>query len=569
MGGLKQWLAGLLAGVTSFFSPVATLEVAEAGQDYLTYPPLHESIPEDGASADWFISMAQKPMDANGAYYDRFFDPHDDSPQLATFTWYGTPGTGENALDSCTPVIRIIKFPKKDWENDVLNVLYTERTTFSQNICLTSGSGSANFEYIEFTYDKTSDSWKYLSSSYESDTVKTVRLHCAYIIGGNPLGGTMDEQYTGHYLITSDIFNLNYSVYNGTQTSLVKNPLYGFWLGYEGSGTPTPPDPPGKYDPDKNLNKDTDGDGEPDINIDTDDDGKADLNIDLDGDDIPDINIDTNGDKCPDLNIDNVGDRKPHVNVDTNGDGNPDLNIDTDNDGKPDLNIDTNGDNTADLNIDNVGDGKPHVNVDTNGDGKPDINIDTDGNGSPDLNIDTDGDNRPDINVDTNGDNKADINIDTDGDQKPDLNIDTNGDNKADVNIDTDGDQKPDVNIDTNGDYKPDINIDDDGDLIPDRDIDTDGDGKADHKVSHSDIGDGSEFKPDDSYKPDYDDWHLFNPFDYQDTYQNPFEDDEPYDPLAGWESPQGIPGYEKPEIPPYRHCWEPFVKPTFDANQN
>lgn len=548
MGGLKQWLAGLLAGVTSFFSPVATLEAGETGQDYLAYPPLHDSIPEDGASAEWFVSMVQKPMDANGVYYDRFFDPHDDSPQLSTFTWYGTPGTGENAFESCTPVIRVIKFNKKEWESDELQVLYTERTTFSQNVCLTSGGGSAHFEYIEFTYDKSSDSWKYLNSSYESDTVKTVRLHCAYIIGGNPLSGTMEEQYTGHYLITSDLFELIYSVYNGTQTALVKNPLYGFWLGYEGSGTPTPPDPPNPpedYDPDKNLNKDTNGDGQPDINIDTDNDGRADLNIDLDGDDVPDINIDTNGDKRPDLNIDNVGDRKPHVNVDTNGDGKPDLNIDTDNDGRPDLNIDTNGDNKADLNIDNIGDGKPHVNVDTNGDGKPDINIDTDGNGSPDINIDTDGDNRPDINIDTNGDNKADINIDTDGDQRPD------------------------VNIDTDGDYKPDLNIDDDGDLIPDRDIDTDGDGKPDHKVSHSDIGDGSEFRPDDSYKPNYEDWHLFDPFDYTNTYQDPFADDEPYDPLEGWEGPQGIPGYEKPEIAPYRHCWEPFLKPTFDANQH
>ena len=545
MGGLKQWLAGLLAGVTSFFSPVATLEAGETGQDYLAYPPLHDSIPEDGASAEWFVSMVQKPMDANGVYYDRFFDPHDDSPQLSTFTWYGTPGTGENAFESCTPVIRVIKFNKKEWESDELQVLYTERTTFSQNVCLTSGGGSAHFEYIEFAYNKSSSSWNYLSSSYESDTVKTVRLHCAYIIGGNPLGGTMEEQYTNHHLLTSDSFDLYYSVYNGTKTALVKNPLYGFWLGYEGSGTPTPPDPPEKYDPDKNLNKDTNGDGQPDINIDTDNDGRADLNIDLDGDDVPDINIDTNGDKRPDLNIDNVGDRKPHVNVDTNGDGKPDLNIDTDNDGRPDLNIDTNGDNKADLNIDNIGDGKPHVNVDTNGDGKPDINIDTDGNGSPDINIDTDGDNRPDINIDTNGDNKADINIDTDGDQKPD------------------------VNVDTDGDYKPDINIDDDGDLIPDRDIDTDGDGKPDHKVSQSDIGDGSEFRPDDSYKPEYDDWHLFDPFDYTDTYQDPFADDEPYDPLEGWEGPQGIPGYEKPEIAPYRHCWEPFLKPTFDANQH
>ena len=521
MGGLKQWLAGLLAGVTSFFSPAATLEEAgEPGQDYLAYPPLHESIPEDGATAEWFISSVIKPSDANGAYYDKFFDARDDSPQLATFTWYGTPGTGENAFESCTPVVRVIKFPKKDWANDVLNVLYTERTTFSQNVCLTSGSGSANFEYIEFTYDKASDSWKYLSSSYESDTVKTVRLHCAYIIGGNPLSGTMEQQYTGHHLITSDLYNLDYSVYNGTQTALVKNPLYGFWLGYEGSGTPTPPDPPQPpedYDPDKHLNKDTNGDGQPDVNIDTNNDGKADLNIDLDGDDIPDINIDTNGDRKPDLNVDTNGDRNPNLNIDTNGDNRPDLNVDTNGDNKPDLNIDTNGDN------------------------RPDLNIDTTGDGNPDLNIDTNGDNKPDLNIDTNGDNK------------PDLNIDTNDDNKPDVNIDTTGDGKPNLNVDTDGDGKPDI------------DIDTDGDGKPDHKVSHSDIGDGSEFRPDDSYKPNYEDWHLFNPFDYTDTYKDPFADDEPYDPLAGWEVADKLPGYETPSTPWGGHCWEPFVKPVQD----
>ncbi len=550
MGGLKQWLAGLLAGVTSFFSPVATLETGETGQDYLTYPPLHESIPEDGASGEWIVSTLQKPQDANAVYYEEFFDPHDESPQLATFVWYGTPGTGENALSSCTPVIRVIKFDQKDWEHDVLNILYTERTTFSQNVCLASGSGNVDFEYIEFAYNKASNSWTYLKSSYESSAEKTVRLHCAYIIGSNPLAGTSEEQYTGHNLIVSSNYNLPYAVYNGSMAALVKTPLYGFWLGYEG-GTPIPPDPPDppdppeKYDPDKDLNKDTDGNGEPDLNIDTDNDGKADLNIDLDGDGKADINIDTNGDRVPDLNIDNVGDRKPHINVDTNGDYRPDINIDT------------------------TGDGRPNLNIDTDGDNRPDINIDTDGDGKADLNIDNVGDGKPHINVDTNGDGKPDINIDTDGDGKADLNIDNVGDGKPHINVDTNGDGKPDINIDTDGDDKADMNIDTDGDNEPDTDIDTDGDGIPDHKVSHSDIGDGSEFVPDDSYKPNYDDWHLFNPFDYTDTFKDPFADDEPYDPLEGWGAPQGIPGYEKPEIPPYRHCWEPFVKPTFDANHN
>jgi len=592
VGKITQWLAGVLAGITAAFSPgagAAPAVLAET-QDYLAYPPLPEYLTEE--TADDLIYYIQRPEDdpRKAAYFDEFFHTDAEIVQMETFSWYGTPGTGDNPLASCTPVLRVINFNKKDWEYDALNVLYTERTTFSQNVCLTSASGNLFFDYIEFTYNEKSGKWVYLKSSYESDAYKAKQLFCAYVVDSNPLGGPVNEWYTGHSLITSKYYDLYYAVYNGSKTGFVKDPLYGFWFGYEGSGTVTPPDPPDPPNPpDDNLNKDLDGDGIPDLNIDTNDDGKADINIDTNNDDIADLNIDTNGDRKPDINIDTNGDNKPDINIDTTGNGKPDINIDTNDDNKPDINIDTNGDkkpdinidtnndNRPDLNIDTNGDNKPDINIDTNNDNKPDINIDTDNNNKPDINIDTNGDenpdlnidtnndNKPDINIDTNNDNKPDINIDTNNDNKPDINIDTNNDNKPDINIDTNDDKKPDINIDTNDDKKPDLNIDTDGDNIPDRDIDTDGDGKPDHKVSHSDIGDGSEFIPDDSYEPHYEDWHLFDPFDYTDTYKDPFSDDEPYDPLEGWEPPKGLPGIETPDVPPYRHCWEPFVKPVQD----
>ena len=89
------------------------------------------------------------------------------------------------------------------------------------------------------------------------------------------------------------------------------------------------------------------------------------------------------------------------MNKDTDGDGKPDIDIDTDGNGKPDINIDTNKDGKPDLNIDTDGDGKPDINIDTDGDGIPDLNVDIDGDGKPDTNIDTDGDGKPDENVKT------------------------------------------------------------------------------------------------------------------------------------------------------------------------
>lgn len=87
------------------------------------------------------------------------------------------------------------------------------------------------------------------------------------------------------------------------------------------------------------------------------------------------------------------------INKDTDGDGNPDINIDIDGDNKPDINIDIDKDGKPDINVDIDGDGKPDVNIDTDGDGKPDLNIDVDGDGKPDYNIDTNGDGKPDTNL--------------------------------------------------------------------------------------------------------------------------------------------------------------------------
>lgn len=238
----------------------------------------------------------------------------------------------------------------------------------------------------------------------------------------------------------------------------------------------------------------------------------------------------------------------------------PDINIDTDGDGKPDLNVDTDGD------------GKPDINIDTNGDRKPDLNIDTDGDGKPDLNVDTNGDGKPDINIDTNGDGKSDINIDTNGDGKPDINIDTNGDKKPDVNIDTNGDKKPDLNIDADGDGKPDLDIDADGDGKPDTNVDTDGDGWPDHNLKPggtaggpSGGGGGSSGSWEIPPKDDngiYDDWHVFDPFDYDFT---PADSDYSYDPMAGIDiSDVRIPDYF-PMQPEIGSVWIPKIALGWD----
>ncbi|MCI8469039.1 MAG: hypothetical protein HFJ75_06080 [Eggerthellaceae bacterium] len=199
------------------------------------------------------------------------------------------------------------------------------------------------------------------------------------------------------------------------------------------------PDP---TDPDKKklLNEDTDGDGKPDLNIvDENLDGKSDP-IDPANPPLPNVNVvvpdpdrpgekkilnrDTNGDGIPDIDI-----------VDKDGDGRPDP-IDPANPPRPNVNVDTDGDDQPDLFIDVDGDYRPDVNIDTDGDGRPDINIDVDGDGHPDINVDTDG--YTEWKPSTEGGN-------ADGIWKPYLNIDVN-DGKGPVHtdntpaVDADGD---------------------------------------------------------------------------------------------------------------------------------
>lgn len=212
------------------------------------------------------------------------------------------------------------------------------------------------------------------------------------------------------------------------------------------------------------------------INKDTNDDGEPDINIPVSEDDAPWVDPDK---VKPDdknepiyINDDTDGDDKPNINIDTDGDGKPDLNIDTNKDGKPDVNIDTDGDGKPELNIDTDGDYKPDLNIDTDGDGKPDINIDRDEDGKPDTNIDIDGDGKAELNIVKPGEDIPSLNLDIDFDGKPELNIDTDGDGEPELNIDTNDDWIPDVNTDTNDDGKPDINRDTTGDGCADADID-------------------------------------------------------------------------------------------------
>lgn len=268
---------------------------------------------------------------------------------------------------------------------------------------------------------------------------------------------------------------------------------YDWWIGVQGDDIP-------EFHPDSTLDRDTDGDGKPDLNVDTNGDGK------------PDTNVDVNGDGLPEVNVDTDGDGKPDINIDTDGDGRPDTNLDTDGDGKPDQNISGSGGETPGVNIDTDGDGKADLNIDTNGDGKPDLNIDTNGDGKPDINIDTNGDGKPDLNIDTNGDRKPDLNIDTNGDGKPDLNIDTDGDGKADQNIDIDGDGKPDVNVQPGG-----------------------GSGSDPDPGPGSGGGSGppSTWFEEEDTELSYNSWEFFNPFKFDYT---PFQWNKNYDPLEGYE---------------------------------
>ena len=137
----------------------------------------------------------------------------------------------------------------------------------------------------------------------------------------------------------------------------------------------------------KNLNKDIDGDGIPDINLTLKNPRVAEINI-----------AKNNNSKIPVLNIDYKGNRKKIFNVDRNHDGKPDFNLI----------------NQKDKN------GVCYLNCDVDGDGWPDINLDLDGDGIADMEIDTDGDKRPDLNFDMNGDMVCDLHCDTNHDNKCD-----------------------------------------------------------------------------------------------------------------------------------------------------
>lgn len=134
------------------------------------------------------------------------------------------------------------------------------------------------------------------------------------------------------------------------------------------------------YDITKNLNKDIDGDGIPDINLDLNSDRKAEVNIDIDGDNIPDLNIDYKGNRKPIFNIANDKNGKADfnkINIDLNKDGVCDLNCDLDGDGWPDINLNFNGNNRAEMFIDLDKDRKADMNFDMNRDMKCDLHCDT------------------------------------------------------------------------------------------------------------------------------------------------------------------------------------------------
>lgn len=178
----------------------------------------------------------------------------------------------------------------------------------------------------------------------------------------------------------------------------------------------------------KELNKDINGDGIPDINLDLNDDGKAEINVDI------------NRDDKPNLNIDYKGNRKSIFNIDIDGDSKPDKNLV--------------------IKVDKICK-KDQVNCDTNNDGWPDANLDLDGNGKADIDIDSDEDGVIDLNIDKNSDGTCDINCDLDGDWKCDVNcvyikiiekiiekVIINGPS----NPNTSGD--PNVGIETNNNFK-------------------------------------------------------------------------------------------------------------------
>ncbi len=168
------------------------------------------------------------------------------------------------------------------------------------------------------------------------------------------------------------------------------------------------------------------------------------------------------------------------LNKDINGDGIPDINLDLDGDRKAEINIDTDGDDLPDINIDYKGDRDVVFNVDEDGDGKPDKNIVNDATENPGeckINCDSDGDGWPDYNYDIDGDGEADLDKDTDGDGKIDSDIDINGDRVCDIMCDDNGDGVCDRNcVET----EIDPNNPDNEDYIPSGPVEGQGDSSSD-----------------------------------------------------------------------------------------
>lgn len=134
------------------------------------------------------------------------------------------------------------------------------------------------------------------------------------------------------------------------------------------------------------------------------------LNKDIDGDGIPDINLTMKNPRVAEINIAKNNSKKPILNIDYKGNRKKIFNVDRNHDGKPDFNLI----NQKDEN------GVCYLNCDIDGDGWPDINLDLDGDGIADMEIDTDGDKRPDLNFDMNGDMVCDLHCDTNHDNKCD-----------------------------------------------------------------------------------------------------------------------------------------------------
>jgi hypothetical protein len=380
------------------------------------------------------------PISVNIAFNSGLTGPNSKPANFSYLTEYKTDSSPESDLDRLSTTTQYASVDPQDNEVMVLN----------QDV---DGDGHADLNLTSNSSER---------PSYNIDVDGDGKADLNIIL--YPIGGTAAVVYNQAKAVTttSDGFlgwvrpDFDY-VAGMTKSDFIVSPDYPHYVvaKTEGALVPGTGTPPNILELNKEvnetiINKDTNGDGIPDVNI------------DINGDDIPDFNVAYGEGDEPIFNIGNDGSGNPVQSEDPTG-----LNYDSDGDGFPDTNIDLDGDGTADVWIDQDGDGTPDVNLDTDYDAVPDINIVTDGNGNlvspvtsgdtPNVNLDIDNDGEPDINIDTDGDLIPDVNIVTDGngnlkdpvtkDDKPNLNLDTTGDGKADTNVDTDGDLYPDSAI--------------------------------------------------------------------------------------------------------------------------